>query len=174
MNIKKLSSSLTAAISLLALNGAVMADDDLGSCDAIPAAIMELHDYVACDADPTADGVRTWKGMNPIWLFGKSKNDPTLDGCSVHEKVNKLLFEEREEGDGTEPPWKGKGNGKNGPKGAYHALQDNKPLYAAELLGQLWDTLDNNANAAKGMQKYETYIRDRAEFLQMQVLTHCF
>ena len=176
MNIKKISGSLAVAVSMLALNNVASASvDEPQSCDDVKAAIMMLHDYVACDADRNLDGDRTWKGMQPIWQFGQSKKDTTLDGCSVHEKVNKLLYEERDAADGTEPPWKGKNNGKNGPKGAYHALVDDKSSYAYELLGQLVSTLDSDAKVAdKKMQVFETAIRDRAEDLQIDyVLQLC-
>ena len=184
MNIKKMSGSLAVAVSLLALNGVAAADDyDPGilSCDDLAAvgtdgapvgAIIELSEYVVCD-DAAAD---IWKDTTTsIWLFGQSKKKgSTENGCTVHEKVNQLLYEVREEADGTEPPWKGKNNGKNGPKGAWHALIDGNPTYAADLLGEFVRVLDESANVKEGRQGDEDLIRGRAFYLQQEIYAHCF
>jgi len=173
MNIKKMSGSLAVAVSLLALNGVATADHyavDIASCQDIENAILELSDFVVCD--DAADDI--WKGTTTsIWLFGKSKKNPDLNGCSVHEKVNKLLYEVRDT-DATSPPWKGNNNGKNGPKGAWHALVDGNPTYAADLLGEFVRVLDENANVKEGRQGDEKQIRDRAFDLQQEIFGHCF
>ena len=187
MNIKKMSGSLAVAVSLLALNGVATADDnmscgDLAAVDADGApvgAIIELREYVVCDVaaadiwqqdDDTTVADET---VMSIWLFGKSKKNSELNGCSVHEKVNKLLYEVRDT-DATSPPWKGNDNGKNGPKGAWHALIDGNPTYAADLLGEFVRVLDENANAKEGRQGDEDEIRGRAFDLQQEIYDHCF
>ncbi len=175
MNIKKIGGSLAVAVSMLALNGVATAEHyavDITSCQNIEGAILELSDFVVCD-DAAAD---IWKDTTTsIWLFGQSKKKgSTENGCTVHEKVNKLLYEVRDT-DATSPPWKGNDNGKNGPQGAWHALIDGNPTYAADLLGEFVRVLDENANAKdEKRQEDEKHIRDRAFDLQQEIYAKCF
>ena len=177
MNIKKMSGSLAVAVSLLALNGVAAADE--ASCLLVADDIRELSDFVVCDnaaADiwqQNDDTTVADETVMSIWLFGKSKKNPDLNGCSVHEKVNKLLYEVRDT-DATSPPWKGNNNGKNGPKGAWHALVDGNPTYAADLLGEFVRVLDENANVKKDRQGDEDHIRGRAFDLQQEIYAKCF
>jgi len=188
MNIKKLSGSLAVAVSVLALNGVVVAEehpvtacyssDEDPSVLGADSAIMELSDWVTCET--AVDDI--WISgddfnVDSIWQFGRSKKNGSMEnGCTVHAKVNALLFEERDEADpNTTPPWKGKKNGKNGPKGAYHALMDGNPTYAADLLGEVVRVLDESANVKEDdRQPDEDDIRDRAFDVQQAIYYHCF
>ena len=128
MNIKKMSGSLVAAISVLALSGPALAGDCTEVADAVEAAAINL----ICTTD---GGITGWTGDN-IWQW-KGKGEL---GCAVHAKLAKQLYVPF---DASKPPPK-KG-GKNDGKGAANALRDHKYEDALLHLQNFWDTIEYNA-----------------------------
>lgn len=127
MNIKKIGGSLAVALSMLALNGVVMADCDVGT---ISTDIKDQATALRCDG---LGG--SYKGA-PIWQY-KGDGDK---GCVVHEKLAKLLWEVRD--GSTPPPIK---NGNNLAKGAANDMDDGKFQSAIDQLQRFWDTIEYEA-----------------------------
>ena len=127
MNIKKMSGSLVAAISVLALSAPAMA----GDCDEVADAIEAAANNLNC----TTDGITGWTG-DAIWQW-KGKGEL---GCAVHAKLAKQLYTPF---DPSKPPPKKKGN--NDAKGAANALRDHKYESAILHLQTFWDTIEYNA-----------------------------
>ena len=69
---------------------------------------------------------------------GKGKKGAAGDGCDVHQKLARLLYEE--------PVVKAKGNNpaKQGSRGAARALEDHQYAYAIDLLTQLESSVDSS------------------------------
>ena len=171
MNIKKIGSGLVVAISMLAFNAAAQADHNCGSqIDGIKT--IEL--WLNCD--------KTWTD-DPIWQFqgGKGKNkDVTTDGCEVHKKLSKLLYELRTD----EPPIQGgkngKGNGNNQARGAANDLDDHKYQSAVDQLQLFQDTIENDAKLNpdfeptdlpyyRDAQMWADFFKDQARIIQDQI-----
>ena len=131
MNIKKMSGSLAVAVSLLALNGAALAD-----CSDTITEIELKADEVRCDAP----------NDNPIWLYKGTKGD----GCVVHEKLAKKLNEERTE----EPPRINK-NKTNIAGGAANDLRNGYYDNAQQKLQEFIDVMMSAAHAREGQQYRE-------------------
>ncbi len=155
MNIKKIGSGLVVAMSMLAFNAAAQADDN---CKSQIDKIRMLELQLNCD--------KTWN-LEPIWQFqaGKGKNkDVTTDGCEIHSKLSRLLYELRTE----EPPIQGgkngKGNGNNQARGAANDLADHNYQSAVDQLQLFEDTIANDAklnpeftDAAKWADYFKTH-----------------
>ena len=97
--------------------------------------VKTLHDDVACASYP--EGVDyfftgNWPRENPVWQYQagkKRKNEEALEGCEVHYKLVKKLYDVEV----TNPNKKG-GN-PDGLRGAYASLLDGKLQSAYDSLG---------------------------------------
>jgi len=125
MIIKRLGGSLAIAVSMLAFSMTAFAQ----ACDVESAEIKYMADVLVCGKDGGQ-----WNDA-AIWQF-KGKNG---DGCEVHTKLAKLLYEERTD----EPPPRKKGN--NVAKGAANDLDDGKYQSALDQLQLFIDTIVNDA-----------------------------
>ncbi len=128
MNTRKLCGTVAAAIFTFALSATASAScqDD---ADLIAGDVMQLQTDLACPEYPdSVDGITgEYEGLTPIWQYRPKRNG---DGCEVHYKLSKLLFEKSQ-------PKKGKGKANNGDyRGAYAALLDGQYQYAHDLLVQ--------------------------------------
>jgi len=129
MKIQKIGGSLAVALSLVAF-GTAMADE--ASCLAVGDDIQYLSQELRCDPDGY------WTGP-AIWQY-KGKGEL---GCIVHEKLAKLLYEER-----TEPPPEIK-KGNNLAKGAANDVYDGKYQDAIDQLQRFIDTILYDARLNK-------------------------
>ena len=133
MNIKKIGSGLVVAISMLAFNAAAQAD-----CTEEIDHIQQAADNLRCSD--------FWEHA-PIWQYaagkGRKKQNAVGDGCDVHQKLARLLYEK---------PVIKESNGKGKPKsqspsdsrGAARALEDHQYSYAIDLLTQLESSVDSS------------------------------
>lgn len=135
VNIKKIGSGLVVAMSMLAFNAA--ASD---KCEIEIANIKAAADNLRCAPDGWAH--------ESIWQFqgGKGKKNAAGDGCDVHQKLARLLYEK---------PVVKESNGKGGNKpknpnedlgrGAARALEDHQYDYAVTLLDEFVRSIDSSA-----------------------------
>jgi len=144
MKTRKWQAAIAATIVTLTLSSPAMA----GDCAADRAQIDQLEllvQHLSCGGD--------WPPGNPIWqgakAKGKNKNadvDPEL--CSIHEKLLKLIFEQRYEPGSTDPydekPKKNK-HETNYARGAVHDLRDYKFQSAIDQLKRFEDTIEFDA-----------------------------
>jgi len=141
MKTRKWQAVFAATIVTLTLSSPAMA----GDCAADKAQIDQLELLVqnlSCGGD--------WPVGNPIWQGAKAKGknkdadvDPAL--CSIHEKLLKLIYEERTE-EGAPPKPGGKnGKGNNLAKGAVNDLRDYKFQSAIDQLKLFEDTIEFDA-----------------------------
>ncbi|MDH3531373.1 MAG: hypothetical protein OEO82_00510 [Gammaproteobacteria bacterium] len=132
MNIKKIGSGLVVAISMLAFNAAAQAD-----CMEEIDYIQQAADNLRCSDD---DGNGIFWEHAPIWQYaaGKGKNSDPGDGCEVHQKLARLLYEK--------PVVKANGKipAKQGSRGAARALEDHQYAYAIDLLTQFESSVDSS------------------------------
>lgn len=137
VNIKKIGSGLIVAISMLAFNAA--AQDPEQCADLVTEMTGDPVTQGTADALRCApDGLWT---HGPIWQFqgGKGKKGAAGDGCDVHQKLARLIYEK--------PVVKvSKGKGKptdNQPdgRGAARALADGQLEYAVQLLEELQSSI---------------------------------
>lgn len=132
MNIKKTGSGLVVAISMLAFNAAAQAD-----CTDEVEDITAAADALRCAYGEFAGG--TWNDV-PIWQKaagnGRKKQNAVGDGCEVHQKLARLLYEKPVV---KETKGKGKPREDNQPdgRGAARALADGQFQYAVDLLTEL-------------------------------------
>ena len=133
MNIKKIGSGLIVAISMLAFNAAA-SDKCVDEIANIKAAAENLR----CVG--TVEGNTGLWNYAPIWQHaagkGRKKQDAVGDGCDVHQKLARLLYEKP-----VVKETKGKGKPRDDNqldgRGAARALEDHQYTYAIELLAEL-------------------------------------
>lgn len=143
MRIKKLSGGLAIVLSTLALSAPALADCDTEAKMIADSFVKPLQEAVACGSYPDGiDGFTgNWDRSNPVWQYqaGKRrKNGEDLEGCEVHYKLSKKLYEKAQQND------KKQGGNKLGLRGAYAALYDGKLQSAIDLL----EGFIGNANSA--------------------------
>ena len=131
MNTRKLCGTVAAAIFTLALSATASAGECEKDAEALAESVRVLRADLACVAYPDGiidpDNPAVYPTDNPIWQYRPKKGG---DGCEVHYKLSKLLFEKSQ-------PKKGKGKANNGDyRGAYAALLDGQYQYAHDLLAQ--------------------------------------
>jgi len=127
MNTRKLCGTVAAAIFTIALSAPALAALNEAECEALLSLtktdLIGLQTDLACENYPEGIGGGVYPENNPIWQFRlkKKKNSTDQgDGCEIHYKLSKLLYENAQ-------VKKGKGKG-------YAALLDGKYQYAYDLL----------------------------------------
>jgi len=111
MNIKKICGSLAVAISMFALSATASAgeyfDCPIGDRDATVTEIIDMATALRCDGDfSSPENPGLWSHVDPIWQW---KNKPE-NGCIVHTKLARLLYEERNFDDSSSKPRMNKNN----------------------------------------------------------------
>jgi len=149
MKILKLSGGLAIVLSTLTLSAPALADCGGEAKMIADSFVKPLQEAVACASYPDGiDGFTgNWDRNNPVWQFkaGKrKKSGEDLEGCEVHYKLSKKLYEKAQQND------KKKGGNKLGLRGAYAALYDGKLQYAIDLL----DAFIGSANSARLNPKF--------------------
>jgi len=139
VNIKKTGTGLIVAMSMLAFNAAAQ-----DNCVVEIANIKAAADNLRCS---DVDGNGIYWNHAPIWQYaagnGRKKQDAVGDGCDVHQKLARLLYEK---------PVVKESNGKGKPtqdnqtdgRGAARALEDHQYTYAIQLLAELKASIETS------------------------------
>lgn len=128
MKLKRTGGSLAAAVAMLSLSGAAIADHEAVCAAGLSDMIKQSAAELACNDGATFDTLGysgLWPTANPLWQFrgGKLKNASEADrdaaGCEVHAKLATKLYAIRPD-DGSPPPRNKKNS--NDTRGAANAL----------------------------------------------------
>lgn len=197
MKLKGICGGMAAAVAMLSLSGAAIADHGAVCAASLSEMIKQSAVELACNDGATFDTLGyagTWPTANPLWqhMAGKLKkaDESVRDaaGCEVHAKLATKLYAIRPD-DGSPPPRNKKGS--NLAKGAANSLdplnlQFEKAVLALEAFKEAVDAskpnpdsinfpaLPDGSNATPTQAEWEAFLKRWADstIYQVQVCGH--
>ena len=129
MNTKKITGGLAAAVAMLGLSGAAVADHD--DCAGVADKIIMKTSWLLCDDNGGQ------YDFDPIWQFQGKKGN----GCEVHFKLAKQLYVPHDD----PPKDRGKGKGFRLAQGAANSILDHNYESAILHLQNFQETIESSA-----------------------------